>query len=117
MTLLVLLTLLQVKHFLADFVFQTNDHIKFKGVYGHYVGMQHSALHALLTSIVFLLLSFPILVIIVVGIIDFVLHYHVDYVKIKYGTKNSNSKRFWNEFGLDQLAHQLTYILLIAVTI
>ena len=117
MTYIVLLALLQIKHFFADFAFQTEGHFKYKGVYGHVVGMQHSLLHAVLTSLVFLVLSFPIMVIIVAGLIDFVLHYHIDYVKMKYGTKNSNSKRYWVEFGLDQLAHQFTYILLIILTI
>lgn len=44
-TLLIFLTLLQVKHFFVDWVFQTENEVKFKGFYLHPVGMTHSLKH------------------------------------------------------------------------
>jgi hypothetical protein len=41
------LTLLQIKHFICDFVLQTSRHVQFKGIYGHPAGVEHSAIHAI----------------------------------------------------------------------
>ena len=46
-----------------------------------------------------------------------VIHYHVDWLKMninkKYGWKADQHPEFWVLLGLDQLAHYLTYVLLI----
>ena len=44
--LLAALALLQAKHFLFDFVFQTPYQLKNKGTYGHPGGLLHAGLHA-----------------------------------------------------------------------
>jgi hypothetical protein len=43
-----------------------------------------------------------------------IIHYHIDYVKVRHGEKNINTSCYWNHFGLDQLAHQLTYLVMVA---
>ena len=48
---------------------------------------------------------------VIVGLLDFTLHYHIDWIKMNYGNRNIHSKQFWRDLGLDQLAHQLCYIL------
>jgi hypothetical protein len=42
---LLILTLLFIKHFLADFVWQTDTMVIEKGKYGYLGGLQHSGLH------------------------------------------------------------------------
>jgi len=37
-------------------------------------------------------------------------HYLIDYIKVKYGSKDNTTPLYWNQFGLDQLAHQLSYV-------
>lgn len=111
---LLVLILLQIKHYYADFVWQTSDHIKYKGEYGHIKGIEHSLHHSGLTALIFL----PFVgleLALILGLVDFVLHYHIDYVKIRYGEKNIATKDFWTHFGMDQLAHQITYVLLILI--
>jgi hypothetical protein len=49
------------------------------------------------------------------ALLDFVLHYHIDYAKVKYGEADTNSSRYWNHFGLDQLAHYVTYLVIVAI--
>jgi hypothetical protein len=34
---------------------------------------------------------------------------------MRYGEQDISKKEFWKHLGLDQLAHQITYILLIAI--
>jgi hypothetical protein len=108
--------LLLIKHFYVDFVHQTVEHVQYKGVYGHPKGMEHSAWHGILTALVFWIWV-PITHAVLIGLIDFFLHYHIDYVKMRYGERNFSTKTYWIHFGLDQLAHNLTYILLILITI
>lgn len=113
---LVILWLLFVKHCYVDFTNQTNEEIQHKGIYGDWLGIKHSFKHGVGTAIVFAMFI-NVFFAIAIGIIDALIHYHVDYVKSYYGEKNINSKKFWNQFGLDQLAHYTTYLLLLAIIV
>lgn len=114
MELLILLALLQIKHFVADFVIQTYMQTVKKGVWLHPVGVSHSIDHAYCSLIVLLAFSMwwtvsPQLILLVV-LVESVLHYIIDYTKVRFGNKNMVAPLFWTQFGLDQLLHQLTYI-------
>lgn len=54
----------------------------------------------------------------IAAIVDFAVHYHVDWAKIqinqKYGLKPDNSEKYWWLLGADQYAHSVTYIALAA---
>jgi hypothetical protein len=106
--------LLQVKHFYADFVLQTYMQTVKKGVWLDPVGISHTTDHIWCTLVVLLLFSLfvPIsgAVIIIIALIEGAIHYLVDYNKVKYGSKDNTKPIFWTQFGLDQLAHQATYI-------
>ena len=106
-----ILTLLFLKHFLIDFPLQTQGMIESKGKYGDLEGIHHSVLHGLGTMLVLAFFIPPPLAM-WIGIFDMIVHYHIDYIKMRYGTKNMNTKRFWTELGLDQFLHSLTYILI-----
>jgi hypothetical protein len=110
------LSLLAVKHYYVDFVLQTKEQIQHKGTYGHLKGLEHSAWHGALTAIIFWF-WLPASSALFLGLVDFVLHYHIDYAKMYYGEKDSSKKEYWAHFGLDQLAHTLTYIFLIWILI
>jgi len=109
MVVLLVLLCLQVKHWYIDFVNQSDAEVYAKGIYGDIVGIWHSVKHGLLTALVFLFFeSFYISVL--VGVIDFVLHYHIDWIKKNYGNQDITNKKFWNHLGLDQMVHQICYI-------
>lgn len=101
------LILIQVKHFVVDFILQTDEMVVGKGIYGNLAGINHSFQHALATfAICFVYV--PDLALLL-ATLDFVTHYHIDYVKIRYGNRDIKTKQFWVHLGLDQLAHQLVY--------
>lgn len=103
------LLLLFVKHYLFDFVWQTDSMVQHKGTYGDWRGIIHSVGHGVGTFIVvMLLLGFWWGLII--AVVDGVIHYHIDWLKMRYGEKDMSTPTFWNHFGLDQLAHSLTYV-------
>lgn len=115
--LIVFLIVLQLKHFYLDFIDQTEKELKYKGVYFDIRGMTHSIKHGVCSFfcalIVLDLEMYYFMLSVLVGMLDFILHYHIDYIKSSRGPKDMNSKEFWIWFGGDQFAHQLTYILLV----
>jgi hypothetical protein len=119
MEILLLLFLLQIKHWYADFVIQTYVQTVKKGVWLDPVGISHSVDHVWGTMVVLLILNFFVPVaastILIISVIEGAVHYCIDYVKVKYGCKDNTKPLFWNQFGLDQLAHQFCYIIIAAI--
>jgi hypothetical protein len=121
MEILILLLLLQVKHCYADFVLQTYMQTVKKGVWMDPIGLSHTVDHVYCTLIALLIFSFFVPLsafsILFVAIVEGVIHYLVDYSKVKYGSKDNTKPIFWTQFGLDQLAHQATYLAMVAYLI
>lgn len=108
-TVIVILILLQIKHWYVDFVNQSDEEVKYKGTYLDLRGVGHSFKHGLGTAAILGFFIVPVWAIIM-GILDFVSHYHIDWVKMNYGNRDISNKAFWNHLGADQMAHQLVYI-------
>ncbi len=119
MEILILLLLFQIKHWYADFKIQTYMQTVKKGVWLDPIGISHSLDHVWSTFVILIIFSLfissiPAYTILVIGVIEGIIHYTIDYVKVKYGCKDITKPQFWNQFGLDQLGHQITYILIAA---
>ena len=110
------LALLQVKHWIVDFVLQTPEMVVSKGIYGDEQGMIHALQHAICTFFIMLIICAPVPALLYAGI-DFVLHYHIDWIKVKYGCRDIADRLFWNHLGLDQMMHQLTYIMIVFLAV
>jgi len=114
-------TILVMKHTLADFFLQTPYQVFNKGRYGHPGGILHAAIHVVLTLPVFLVLAPPsalVVGLIIVG--EFLVHYHVDWLKEKAVKRfgwTVDEAGFWRALGVDQLLHLLTYIAIIALLV
>jgi hypothetical protein len=116
---LVLLLLLQIKHWYADFKIQTYMQTVKKGVWLDPIGISHSIDHAWTTLVALIIFNLFVPVaawlILIIALTEAVIHYGIDFVKVKYGCKDNTKPLFWNQFGLDQLAHQITYLIIAAV--
>lgn len=115
-TLLGLLILLQVKHVLADYFMQTQRMLTKRSEYAHVGRAQHVGIHAVLSLLAALVVGLPGIVALVFFVVDAVLHFHIDWLKGVHSERakdGPDTKGYWRAFGLDQLAHQLTYIVLI----
>lgn len=114
--LLLLFLLFTIKHFIVDFPLQGEFQWKNKGTYGHLGGILHASLHTLAT---FTILIFFVNVwgSLLFSILDGLIHYHIDFLKMKInqitGWKADKNPEFWGLLGLDQFLHYLTYILII----
>ena len=84
--LITLAVLLQVKHWYIDFANQTKQEIANKGIYGNMIGMTHSIKHGIGTLLCILSITGQgyFLYAFILALIDFIFHYHIDYVKMAY---------------------------------
>lgn len=110
-----------VKHFIADFLLQKPYQYLNKGKYGHPGGLVHAGIHGVGTIIVLLLMFPPSFLVFWLVVFDMVSHYHIDWLKVNIneaqGWTATTSDNFWHLVGLDQLAHQLVYIVIIYMMI
>lgn len=117
MDIIFLFLLLQYKHYYADFFLQSYQQTVRKGIYADPIGISHSVDHIICTLVVLLFFHvffpLPVWKILIVALLEGILHYHIDWTKVKFGSKDMTKPLFWNQFGLDQLAHQLTYIIMV----
>lgn len=111
---LFILILFQIKHWYVDFVDQSMDEINSKGNYGEWLGIRHSLKHGVLTyvCIAFMVGAEYWAFALILAVLDFALHYHIDWCKMNYGNRDISTPQFWNHLGMDQMFHQITYILL-----
>ena len=115
-SLYILLALLFVKHWYIDFVYQSMEEVNGKGIYGNAHGVMHSLKHGVATFLIFWFYVMDFEYSIIIGFVDFVLHYHIDWTKININKRwnyTAENPKFWAWLGADQLAHSLTYILLV----
>jgi hypothetical protein len=113
---MMVLLLLQIKHWYVDFVMQTPEMVAGKGIYANPKGVLHSAQHGLATFIILALFtSLPLAA--ALALFDFVTHYHIDWAKMNYGCRDIQSPKFWHHLGLDQMAHQIVYLLITSVAL
>jgi hypothetical protein len=115
---IVVMTVLQLKHFVFDYVLQTPFQFLNKGTYGHFGGVLHSGMQALGTIFAFFVVppGWALGLAIVVG--EFIVHYHVDWAKeqtLRRMKLTHTDAWYWRFYGTDQLAHQLTYIVITAL--
>lgn len=115
---ILLLTLLLVKHFIWDFWYQPPFMWQNKGTFGHLGGIVHSGIHAVTT---FIILTFWLenpFGVLALSVFEFVVHYFTDYAKMNInkfkGWGATTHNEFWQLTGLDQLVHQLTYVAILA---
>lgn len=118
MDILLLILLFTVKHFIIDFVLQTQDEIEHKGTYLDWRGVKHSVKHGIGTLLVLISIGADFEFSWMYGALDCLIHYHIDWLKMN-ATRNltANDRAFWIWLGFDQTLHYLTYIVFIAIMI
>lgn len=108
------------KHFVIDFMLQTPYQFLNKGTYGHPGGILHAGLHAIGTFavLIYYVAWWPTMV---AAIVDGIVHYHIDWAKMKINERKqlkcNESNQFWINLGFDQYLHYMTYFYIIKVLI
>ena len=109
-----------VKHMIADYYLQYSWMIKDKGNYNAIGGIAHSGLHAIFTFIILYLFGLGFWLPLLLAGLDYVLHYHIDYIKSNIWRKNNygpNDQMYWIVHGTAQFLHMMTYVLIIWIVL
>lgn len=123
---LVLIVLLIIKHFIADFPLQTAYMLGKSKKEGWVKPLiAHSAVHAVLTFAVLfggLFTVLPLGLVLGIGIafalFDGIVHFVVDTVKAQgFSHYSTSDNKFWIALGADQMAHYLTYAFIVFMLI
>ena len=115
-TVILLLALFGIKHFICDFVLQFPYMLAQKGTYGAEGGIHHATIHAIGTWLIMIpfMGSFAVFP----ALFDMAAHYHIDWAKQQLNKGLTVADRmFWVWFGADQGLHYLTYIAIIGWTV
>ena len=112
---LLIVAALQVKHFICDGPLQTRAMVEAKGRYGRIGGLVHGLIHAVGTVLVLGGFGFAATPVLMLGLLDLAVHYHVDFAKenlVRKAGWTPSQAQFWWALSADQMAHQLTYLLI-----
>jgi len=115
---LTILVFLMMKHVVADYVLQFPWMWRDKAYYGKFGGLAHAGFHGLLTFFVLLPTSVPVFYSFLLGLLDSLAHYHIDYVKSRWIKKHApfpNTQEYWTVHGIDQFLHFLTYAAIVTL--
>lgn len=114
-----LLIIYQLKHFLADYLFQ-NKYMLGKARAGwDFMAplLAHVSVHGLFTFFIALYVSGALSTAVGLGLLDLVIHFAMDRVKAgpRYlgRFKDMFKSPFWWSLGFDQMIHHLTHIFII----
>ena len=80
---LLLLLALQVKHVICDGPLQTLQMVRDKSVYLKPLGVFHALIHCAGSFLVLLSAGLPLVFVLQIVLLEFVLHYHIDFTKEK----------------------------------
>jgi len=90
---LLAVAVLMFKHAVAHFYLQSTYQYVNKGHYGHPGGMLHSAIHVALTPLVYLVSAPSLLLALGIAASEFLLHYHIDWLKEQITHRNGWTRR------------------------
>ncbi|MBN8994046.1 MAG: DUF3307 domain-containing protein [Rhizobiales bacterium] len=110
--LLVVMIVLQIKHFICDYPLQTAYQLRNKGTYGHPGGIIHALIHMAGTSVSFLVVQPTLVLGAGLLVAEGLVHYNVDWTKEQLNRRlgyTAANNGFWWAIGADQLIHHLTY--------
>ena len=116
LSILILLSLLQLKHMFADYFLQTPKMLEGRGTYLHMGRAQHALVHAVGSLICFLIMGAPLPFIAVIIALEWVVRFHIDWGKATYTAKKGHGPMdagFWRAAGFDQFLHHMTYVAMI----
>ena len=104
-----ILLLLLAKHIICDSFFQEAAGYTKKHIYLHGHGIEHAALHAASTFLVLYVLPITTPMVSAVALLDGVIHYHIDWVKLNIQGPAPNIFRRVILNTIDQALHVATY--------
>lgn len=116
-SILILISLFQVKHMFADYFLQTPKMLEGRGTYMHAGRAQHALVHAIGSALCLFAMGSPIGFVVAICVAEWIVHFHIDWAKATYTANKGHGPTdagFWRAAGFDQFLHQMTYVLMTA---
>lgn len=114
----VLLVAFQIKHFLADYIYQNAYMLgKFKEKGWVLPLLSHVSFHGVFTIAIAAFYVTNWWIVLGLALFDMIIHFIMDRIKASpkmLGRFNATQKEFWWSLGLDQMVHHLTHYAIIA---
>lgn len=113
-----LLVLLQIKHMFADFFLQTPAMLSNRSAFVHFGRALHCLIHAGMTALCLLAMGTGVGLLLGLCLAEWLVHYLIDWAKGAWSERTGygpDHAGFWRAFGVDQAAHQLSYLAMVAV--
>lgn len=114
----VLLVAFQIKHFLADYIYQNAYMLgKFKEKGWVLPLLSHVSFHGAFTIAIAAFYVANWWIVLGLALFDMTIHFIMDRIKASpkmLGRFNTTQKEFWWSLGLDQMVHHLTHYAIIA---
>jgi hypothetical protein len=107
-----MLTWLQLKHFVADYLLQPAWMLDTKGDLRRMGGYTHAGIHAFGSLPAFLITRLGPVETAFLIVLEFTAHYLIDFAKARMSRRidaGPDTQVYWSLHGGDQLMHQLTY--------
>jgi hypothetical protein len=82
----------------------------------HLGRLQHTLLHGAFSLVIFVIFGTPLVVALGLSAAETAVHYLIDFIKGRHTEKAGHGPEdagYWRAFGTDQLAHQLTYVVMV----
>ena len=105
-----------IKHFIADFLLQSQYILQNRRHFGHPGGLLHVGIHGATSVVVLVLFGTSWAFILAAIFAEMVFHYHLDWLKDNFTHRRSYGpadSAFWLALGADQMLHQLSYVLIV----
>ena len=116
-TLLIVIGLFTINHFIMDVVCQTPYQFQHKHILGHPGGIIHTSLHAFTSWLILgFIFGFLTHVVVIAVIFEFFAHYFIDFFKRNFTLMHKLTPadlNYWYVSIFDQLLHYLTYFCMI----
>ena len=110
---IVVMICFQLKHYIADYLFQPAWILRGKGSIRSPGGYVHAGIHAVCSLPVLAIAGLGLLPMLLLAAAEFVVHYAIDYGKSALSARTRcgpTTQLYWAMHGGDQLLHQFTYI-------
>lgn len=120
LSVLFLLALLAIKHFICDGPLQTLPMVVGKATYGNRLGLLHAAIHGVGSVAVLMVAGVNPGLSIGLALAEMVVHYHIDFSKenlIKKMRWTTKDAQYWWALIGDQTLHQLTYLAMATIVV
>lgn len=109
--------LLNLKHFISEFILQTPEIAGSKTRYGSINSFIHIIHHAFGTMMALLIIDIPTSITLGLVALEAFIHYHVDWLTMRFGAQSYKDKTYWQWLGAQQFAHHITYVIIVIMVI